>query len=166
MWCSTGQRWHLRCGQIAQLRDPTAVSSALSHDSSLLRPVSTGAQGEWLWTTLCWPLRECLCLWWTVSPWWTESLLIFTAICYMGTSSQFWACESGLELRPHASQEELLQMRYPCGTSTTSCGSGASPSLVFAQPTSLNMALTVNPSLSDFFSASFQLVIQDDCWIF
>ena len=68
----------------------TPISPHMTLVHSALPP--PGAQGEWLWTRFCvlvfW---ECDCASSRLfSPWWTEFLLVFTAISYVGASSWLW----------------------------------------------------------------------------
>ena len=109
MWAGTQHRYPGGCHR-------ATTSSLSSCNSSLLHPHPAGFQGEWLQMRFyALVFREHLCLHQTpVSPWLTESPLLFTVRCYMGTSCGLWcpdAGEPGMGLRPLASQGKPPQLR-------------------------------------------------------
>ena len=111
-WCHRIGVLHPRKMAFAEWKNDSAqVSRKLSLQ---LSPQSHKPQTLLMWllsalSTLCqtqceWPcmkfcvgiLRGCLCLWWSpISPWMTETSLLFTTRCYRGASYLVWCCGLG-----------------------------------------------------------------------
>ena len=91
----------------------------------LLEPRVSGCKQNFV----CWPFKR-LSAFPAISPWQTETLLLFTAGCHLGSFPSSgdigWGAQLGV--RPHTSQGDPAQsLKYPSGTSAASLG--AQPAL-------------------------------------
>ena len=144
---------------------PDSPQVSLVHSVlSLPEPRVSGCKQNYM---CFWPfkrLSECP----AVSLWQTETLLLFTAGCYL-SSFQLWCCrEARLGCRPHISQGNPQLLKYPSGSSAAAPGSPASSPLTpspHCRPVSScggEVLSSVCLWLQGCSPASVQLVILDD----
>ena len=107
---------------------PGATNRRLPCISSLLCPPSAGAQDKLLQTKgFCVGPVRWLSASLAVSSWWTETLLLFTVRCYLGSfpsSGVLWC-----SLDPTLLRGNPLATEISLGTSAATCGSPVSPLL-------------------------------------
>ena len=166
--CSTQERWHLQCGRRTQFRDPgnflfislPRATNPISLQVTLVCspfPLLEIRVSGYEQDFVHWPYKRaavsladsCLTLV-------TESLLIFTARCDMGTSSRLWCAGLGALVwgREPTSQGEPLQLRYSSGISAATDGNGSSLFCTSILSANLDVASYVHPWLKNFSSAS------------
>ena len=139
--------------EMTQHRDPGGSSF-----SSLPRPTiprlsphvcsplclpSAGAQSKWLQMNFAfWPFKR-LSVSLAMSPWWTESTIVFHSLMVFGFLSQLWFSRLGSQawgLDPTLLRGNPSPLEYPSGTLAATCGSLGGP---FMPPHSLPVSLSM-----------------------
>ena len=154
VWGMTQHRDPGGCSFSSLLR---STSSRLS--SSIYSTLCPGSLGNWLQTKFCTFSASS-----AIYPWQTETLIIFTAKCYLSffpalAGEPAWGLDPTL-LRGSPSAAEISLQNFSCCLWEPSQPSRASSSL----PTSLAVVkwFLLCPWLQGFSPASVQLVILDD----
>ena len=146
-WPGTGTMAAVPAALSPELQNPDSPCAPLVCSASLRQSRGWVATNNVAYID---PLRGSLCLQWTpVSPWWTESLMIFTVGCYVGAfpGSGLLGWEPQLRVETPLSSGGTHHSWDPSWSSAMAHGSGVSLLRLSALPTSLNVAASVNPWL-------------------
>ena len=173
--CSTQERWHLQQGKWLSMGILAADSSALSPEpptsdsphmalvySALPLPEPREVSGS-KWNFVHWPFKR-LSVSLAISPWWSETPLLFTARWYLGSTPGSGALggESSLRFSPHTSQgEPPCHWNIPLELQTLPVW--AQPALSHLHTSYQSRCGKVISSVSPWFKASLQLVFS---WLF